>query len=394
MPAATTSNMGGTDYYAILGVDKKADDDTIKKAYRKAALKWHPDRNPNNKEEADKKFKQLSEAYEVLSDSNKRAVYDQFGEAGLKGQPPPGAGAGGFPAGGFPGGMGGFPAGAFKFSSAGPGGATFSFGGPGGGGFRPSDADDIFSRVFGQSGHSFFSTMGGGAGGGPRGAQFMDVDDDGGMGGFSNLFGGGMPGGMPGGGGAQRGPGARPTPASEQPTVQSRQLPVSLEDLYSGTTKRLKVTASRPPHTEKVLTIDIKPGWKAGTKIKFAGEGDADPRTGAAQDLEFVIQQKPHATFTREGDTLRAPLTVSLLESLTGFSKTITLLDGSPLVVEGAKGVKPAAPGSEIVFKGKGMPISKQPGKFGDLIVKIEVKYPVTVNEATKEGLRKVLANV
>ncbi|KAB8100581.1 hypothetical protein EE612_031147 [Oryza sativa] len=85
----------GMDYYKILGVDKAASDDDLKKAYRKLAMKWHPDKNPNNKKEAENKFKQISEAYEVLSDPQKRAVYDQYGEEGLKGQvPPPGAGRG------------------------------------------------------------------------------------------------------------------------------------------------------------------------------------------------------------------------------------------------------------------------------------------------------------
>ncbi|KAJ3265504.1 hypothetical protein HK104_006283, partial [Borealophlyctis nickersoniae] len=139
--------MGGKDYYGILGVSKDADEETLKKAYRKQALKWHPDRNPNNKEMADRKFKEVSEAYEVLSDKNKRAVYDQFGEEGLKGGMPNGAG----------GGAGGFPAG-FSFGGPGgggfPGGPTFTFtsGGPGGGGgfrpFQPSSAEDIFRQFF------------------------------------------------------------------------------------------------------------------------------------------------------------------------------------------------------------------------------------------------------
>ncbi|KAL3567363.1 hypothetical protein D5086_030014 [Populus alba] len=86
----------GVDYYKILQVDKTAKDDDLKKAYRKLAMKWHPDKNPNNKKEAEAKFKKISEAYEVLSDPQKKAVYDQYGEEGLKGQvPPPGAGGAG-----------------------------------------------------------------------------------------------------------------------------------------------------------------------------------------------------------------------------------------------------------------------------------------------------------
>jgi DnaJ family protein B protein 4 len=85
----------GRDYYQILGISKDADEETIKKAYKTQALKWHPDRNPNKKEEAEKKFKEVAEAYEVLSDSQKRKIYDQFGEEGLKGGMPTGAGPGG-----------------------------------------------------------------------------------------------------------------------------------------------------------------------------------------------------------------------------------------------------------------------------------------------------------
>ena len=90
------------DYYAVLGVNRDADEETIKKAYRKHALKWHPDRNPSNKTAAEQKFKEISEAYEVLSDKNKRAIYDQFGEEGLKGGvPPPESGFGGSGGGGI-----------------------------------------------------------------------------------------------------------------------------------------------------------------------------------------------------------------------------------------------------------------------------------------------------
>lgn len=128
--------MAGKDYYKLLGVPKDADDEAIKRAYKKLALKFHPDRNKDNAN-AKEKFQEIGEAFEVLSDKNKRAVYDQFGEEGLKGggAPPPGAGGAGF--GGFPGGAGGF---------GGPGGASFSFSSGGPGGFKPSDPNDIFAR--------------------------------------------------------------------------------------------------------------------------------------------------------------------------------------------------------------------------------------------------------
>ncbi len=95
----------GKDYYAVLGVAKSATEEEIKKAYKKQALKWHPDRNPNNKTQAEEKFKELAEAYEVLSDKQKREIFDQYGEEGLKAGPPPQGPEG---MGGMPGGFGGF----------------------------------------------------------------------------------------------------------------------------------------------------------------------------------------------------------------------------------------------------------------------------------------------
>ncbi|KAI8799866.1 hypothetical protein BJ742DRAFT_109121 [Cladochytrium replicatum] len=373
----------GKDYYLILGVDKDADDDAIKKAYRKQALKWHPDRNPDNKALADKKFKELSEAYEVLSDKNKRTVYDRFGEDGLKGVPndtAPSGGTGGFSP--FAS-AGGFPAGAQTFS--------FNMGGPGGGGgggfrpFQPSSAEDIFKQFFG--------------GRSPFGADFMDVDDDprrgGGMGGVP----GGIPGGMPGGFFSTHGSMPRPGRSnSTLPSSITRSLPVSLQDLYTGTTKRLKVTrkihdgaTGQAVNTEKILAINVKAGWKAGTKIKFAGEGDELPN-GLSQDIEFVIEEKPHPRFTRVGDNLKCEVNVDLAEALGGFVKRVEHLDGRAVDIRGGQGTAVVRPGEEIVLKGEGMPISKMPGKNGDLVAAIKIRFPTSLTEDKKAALKRLLS--
>ncbi|KAJ1911496.1 Molecular chaperone (DnaJ super) [Mycoemilia scoparia] len=352
----------GKDYYSILGVGKNATDDELKKAYKKAALKWHPDRNKGDKkDEAEKKFKDLSEAYEVLSDKNKRTIYDQYGEDGLKGGIPGGGG----------GGAGGMP---FGFSNAGPGGSTFtfqSFGGGGGGGFTPSNPEDIFSQLFGNLGG-----MGG------HGMSAMDIDD--GFNGGASIFG------ARGGGH----PGMRRSTRPSPPRELVRPLALSLEDLYKGCSKKLKVTRkTRSPNgqvvqSEKILTVDIKPGWKAGTRIKYAGEGD-DLGNGA-QDIVFVVEEKSHPVFKREGNNLRMNVTLTLAEALCGFEKKIKTLSGKELKVSSEKVVKPD---SESVIPREGMPISKQPGSFGNLIVVYRVDFPNSLTKAQSDTIRKALTS-
>ncbi|KAF9207684.1 hypothetical protein CPC16_006456 [Podila verticillata] len=393
----------GKDYYVILDVPKNAEDDQIKKAYRKLALKYHPDKNPAP--EAQKMFQDISEAYEVLSDKNKRAIFDQYGEDGLKGGIPtggPSEGAGGFPGGGFPGGgagFSGFPPGAtFSFSSSGPGGRSS--------GFQPREAKDIFEQ--------FFSSLGGAGAGG-----FGDDDDDmfgrarGGMGGFPRSSMGGM-GGMPGMSGMGGMPGGMPgskfrqqqsstssssqqqqqQPSGQKPAALERPLPVSLEDLQKGVTKRLKVTRkateSSGRSSEKILQVEVRPGWKSGTKIRFPREGD-ELTNGDIQDIVFVIEEKPHDTFTRQGDDLATNLELTLVEALTGFSKSIKTLDGKTLPIS-TSGARVIQPGQEERFPGEGMPISKKPGSKGDLIVKYTVKFPTQLSAAQKDSLKKILA--
>lgn len=378
----------GTDYYKLLGVDRNASEDEIKKAYKKMALKWHPDRNAGS-EEASKKFKEISEAFEVLSDKQKRTIYDQFGEEGLKGGgPAPGAsGPGGFPGFSGYGGPGGGTT--FSFSTSSPGGG---FGR--GGSFNPTDPNKIFESIFGMGG---FGGMGGmsGMGGMPgmrssSGAFQRDEDED--MSGGHPFF-GGMPGGMPNG--SSRG---RPRPASPQtpsgPSEITRPLKVSLEDLYSGATKRLKVGRKllHGGTEEKVLEIQVYPGWKSGTKIRFPKAGN-EQAAGDAQDLVFVVEAKPHERFAREGNDLVATLRIPLVDALTGTGtkQTLELLDGRKLQVPVPSGI--VKPGATTTVPGEGMPIRKEGSakKKGDLLVRWEVVFPDRLTPAQKEGIRKVL---
>jgi len=347
----------GKDYYKLLGVEKDCSDDDLKKAYKKQALKWHPDRNPDNKESAEKKFKEISEAFEVLSDKQKRGIYDQFGEEGLKGQ-------GGMPGGG----TGGFSGASFGSAGGHPG-------------FMPSNAEDIFRMFMQSDGH------GGGFGSfgsSPFGAAF----GGGGFEGVRNGFGGSF------GGSSARGQSTRGTASSNKPAVVvSRPLPVTLQDLFHGGDKKLKVTRQVMNHSsgsttiaEKILTISIKPGWKQGTKIKFAGEGD-DTVDGPT-DLEFVIEEKPHPVFKRVDNDLVTEVKISLLDAFSGFERQVTGIDGQSVKIVGQATVQP---GSEIRVAGHGMPLSKSPGSRGDLIAVVKVMLP-TLNAEGLRVLKSVIA--
>ncbi|KAI8075667.1 dnaJ-like protein subfamily B member 13-like protein [Thamnidium elegans] len=297
------------DYYQVLGVSKDADETEIKKAYRKLALKFHPDRN---KEDGAKvKFQMIAEAFEVLSDKKKRQEYDASKLGGSY----------------------------YNDSYS---------------GFSP---EELFAQ--------FFS--------GPTSPLSSDDDD------FFSFF----------------GHTAAPPSPPYKPRSVKRPLSVSLNDLYTGATKRLKVTRKvynkqgRTVPSDKVLTIKVLPGWKSGTKVRFPGEGDQLP-TGDRQDIEFEIKEKPHATFIRNGCNLHTTMTISLLEALTGFKKELKRLDGSILTVEETES-SIIHSGQEKIVIGEGMPNYKSGGK-GNLILKFQVEFPKTLTAEQRETLKTVLA--
>uniref|UniRef100_A0ACD5TDV3 Uncharacterized protein n=1 Tax=Avena sativa TaxID=4498 RepID=A0ACD5TDV3_AVESA len=365
----------GLDYYKILGVDKGSSDDDLKKAYRKLAMKWHPDKNPTNKKEAENKFKQISEAYEVLSDPQKRAVYDQYGEEGLKGQvPPPGAGGAGM------------PGGATFFSTGGGDGHTAFR-------FNPRNAEDIFAEFFGSSSpFGGMGGMGGGMGGGGVGGMpgmrsggiRFSPSMFGGEDAFGSAFGGGGDGhpGMYGGGGR-----------TVKAAPIERKLPCSLEELYKGTTKKMKISreiadaSGKTIPVEEILTIDVKPGWKKGTKITFPEKGNEKPNSIAA-DLVFIIDEKPHPVYTRDGNDLVATQKIPLADALAGHTVHLTTLDGRSLTVPISSVIHP---GYEEVVRGEGMPLPKDPSKKGNLRVKFDIKFPVRLSADQKIGVKRLL---
>lgn len=336
-----------TKLYDLLGISSSADDAEIKKAYRKQALKYHPDKPTGDTE----KFKEISEAFEILSNKDKREIYDTYGlEAARLGSAPmpegnPFGGAGGA-------GMGGMP-----------GGGSFHFASSGGSPFSTNDAFNIFEQF-------------------ARGGNFDDFGMGGGMGGMGGMHGGssraGGFGGMGGMGGAHAGP-------APEPESVSIPLGCTLEELYTGRTKKLNITRkNRSGVSEKqLIEVPIKAGWKAGTKITFKDKGDWTPN--GRQTIVFVLEEKKHPKFTRDGNDLKITVPVSFKQSLLGFQQDIQTLSGRTIKINRST---PLGPNMTTTYPGQGMPISKTPGTFGDLIVSFKVDYPHYLTEKQKKAIQ------
>ncbi|CAF2992126.1 unnamed protein product [Rotaria socialis] len=265
----------GKDFYKILGLSKGASDDDIKKAYRKLALKYHPDKNKDPG--AEEKFKEVAEAYEILCDPKKKELFDKYGEEGLKANGGTGGGGGG-------GGQ------QFFYSNVDPHQTFRMFFGGG----------DPFAMFFGADGSN-------------TGISVGDDDGLGGFGPFSNM--GGVHFGNRGGSQMH---GTRKK--TQDPPIE-HELFVSLEEIATGATKKMKISRkvlnsdNRSTRIEdKVLTIDIKPGWKQGTKITFPREGDQTSTTIPA-DIVFIIKDKPHPTFRRDGSDIIYTAKITLKEA-------------------------------------------------------------------------------
>ncbi|XP_076353100.1 dnaJ protein homolog 1-like [Tachypleus tridentatus] len=349
----------GKDYYNILGISKNASEDEVKKAYRKLALKYHPDKNKSI--EAEEKFKAVAEAYEVLSDKKKREIYDQYGEEGLKGGTPCGGGGGG----------GGFSGNGQQFS--------YTFHG---------DPRATFTEFFGTDNpfESFFNMGGLGQSGG-QGMYFMqdnmETDDP-----FMNLGGGR--------GNAFRSQSfsassphmGRAKTHNQDPPVEY-DLYVSLEEVVRGCTKKMKISRKvmNPDRStrreEKVLTINVKPGWKAGTKITFQKEGDQIPGTIPA-DIVFIIRDKPHSIFKRDGSDIKYTANITLREAMCGTKIQVPTLKGDKISLRLEGVIKPQ---SIQRIQGQGLPYPKEPSKRGDMIINFNIRFPDNLTESTKQIL-------
>lgn len=251
------------DYYKTLGISKNATENEIKSAYKKLALKWHPDKNIKNKEEAGKKFSEIAEAYSVLSDKEKRANYDNFGSAdGPQQQNTQFANNGTH----------------FKFSSS------------------NISPEELFKQFFGThniheaDNHFMRSDLGS--------AAFTSHHEAMGHR-FANVH-------------AQ---------AQAHPIIKD--LPCTLEDLYNGTTKNISIKTSGPRNIAdtKDMSLTVLPGFKDGTKLNF------ERYNGSNNDLTFVVRESPHHLYKRDDNDLHIDIVLTYNEAINGCSKEIMFLD-------------------------------------------------------------------
>lgn len=289
------------DYYQILGVDKNASQDHIKKAYRKLARKLHPDLNPNDPD-AKKKFQQLNEANEVLSDPEKRKKYDQYGKDWQHAE-------------------------AYEKARQNAGQSGF-------GGEQPAGGWQQYTGDFDEGSFSdFFASMFGGAGGGSHGrrARFKGQD-------------------------------------------YHAEFHLNLQDAYATHKQTLAVNG-------KNIRITIPAGVEDGQTIRIKGYGGEGVNGGPAGDLliKFVIEN--NTAFKRLGNDLHTTVALDLYKAVLGGEVMIDTLSGQVKVK-----IKPGTQnGTKIRLKGKGFPVYKEEGNFGDLIVTFSVKIPTNLTEKQKQ---------
>jgi molecular chaperone DnaJ len=358
-----------TDYYAVLGTVKGASQDEIKKAYRKSALKYHPDKNPGDPS-AEKKFKEISEAYEVLSDEKKKQIYDQYGADALKG----GAGGGG--------GHGGF-------SSMDEALRTFmgAFGRGGGG-----DQESIFGSFFGFDSQGEADTARQGA------SKKMNLtlsleealrgtEKEVSLTNYVHCS-------PCNGTGAATSAGKKTCPKCQGrgQIHQSRGFFSMASDCPqcqgTGTiiTDPCKSCHGQGRVKEKQkTTIRIPAGIDSGMRLRVTGYGDAGEGGGPSGDLYVYITVTPHKIFQREGDDLTVELPISFVEAALGAKKEIPKINDGVCKVTIPEGTQT---GKVLRVKNEGAPNVHGQGK-GDLLIKIVIETPIDLNEKQKELLKE-----
>jgi len=355
---SATANVTKTDFYEVLQVSREASDQELKTSYRRLAMQYHPDRNPNNPE-AEERFKACSEAYQVLSDPEKRAAYDRYGHAAFQGAAP---GAGSPFSGGFQGDLGDIFGDIF--------GEMFNVGG---GGRRPSRVQrgrdmrydltiEFEEAVFGVEREISIRRL-------------EACDDCGGT------------------GSANGKPPATCTQCGGRGQMRFQQGFFSVAKTCSacnGTGTRITDPCQgcrgeglqAKKHT---ILVKVPAGVEQDTRIRYQGEGEAGRFGGPAGDLYVVLSVKAHKFFERDGDDLHCVMPISFPQASLGTELEIETLDGASTlkIPEGTQS------GKTFKLRGKGVPHLNEHGK-GDLIVEIRVATPSKLNKAQKELLRQL----
>jgi molecular chaperone DnaJ len=376
------ANTPKQDYYELLGVSRKASVKDIRTVYRKLARKYHPDLNPGDKS-AEEKFKQIQEAYDVLSDTKKRQMYDQFGHnvPGQGAPPPPGAGGYG----------GGGPQGVpFDFSGFDFGGGTA--GGPGGAGGGPSFRD-LFSQ--------FFRGQGAAAQREEESEAGSDLEFH-----IDITFAEAMRGTVKKlsitrmdncnvchGEGVQPGddkvcPGCGGSGSVTQTSGKMRfQVPCS----RCGGTGRLQTmchSCGGEGRVRRVENLDVRipPGAYTGSRVRVAGRGNAGIHGGPSGDLYIITKVQPHPFFDRRGDDLYTTVPITVTEASLGAKVDVPTIDGRAQVR-----IPPGTnSGKKLRLREKGAPSTRQAGKRGDQIVEVQIVAPKPEDERVRNLLKEL----
>jgi len=317
------------DYYDTLGVNKDADQAEIRSAFRRLARKHHPDVNPGDSE-AEERFKEINEAYEVLSDPEKRQKYDRLGADWRKYER-----AGGGP--------GGFDWGQWTGGGVGPQRVHVRQG-------TPEDLEDLFGG--GSPFSDFFTQIFGGAGGAAAGRAAP-------------------------GGAARTGR----TPGGFDYQVRQRsgrdyvqEVDVSLQEAYAGTKRIIHKDGRR-------LEVKIPPGARTGTRVRVAGEGGAGAAGGQAGDLFLRVSVRSGHQFERDGDDLRVSVPVDLYTPILGGEAKVPTMVGPVMLT-----IPPGTEDGQVFrLRGKGMPKLRNPEEHGDLYAEIDVELPTELSDRERE---------
>ena len=350
--------MAKRDYYDVLGINKNANSEEIKSAYRKLAIKYHPDKNPGNKS-AEDKFKEASEAYGILSDKSKKENYDNFGHAAFQNSGSQGGGFGGF------------------------------------GGFNGSDFSDIFEDFFGEFGgrrsnkrssnnrgsdlrYDLSITLEEAYSGKKQNIQFSSTEKC----------------------TTCKGNGSKPGHSVDRCTycggngkIRSNQGFFTVQQTCpqcSGSGEEISnpcndCSGTGSKQTSKKISVTIPKGVDDGTRIRLAGKGEAGTRGGASGDLYLFINIKSHELFKRSDVNLFFEFPISIADAALGTTIEIPTIDGKKAKIKIPDGTQD---GKQFRLKGKGMPFMRR-GDYGDLYVQVKTEVPVYLNKEQKDLLER-----